>query len=148
MKNRFIKTTLTLLIISMIPVLSGFCIFQLSPNNSGVSMAQAATIDNVANTVSNEFNTCEDEQPTENDSNQPLPAPANHNQNSLLACCIDGRHNGVASIIQSVESGLSTPVAFFPQYHLEIPSPRITYIYNPDIYPLALVLIKTTVLRL
>lgn len=149
MKKRFTKTILILLVISMIPMLSGFCIFQLSPNNfTGFSVAQAATIDSVANTASNDSNACGEEQPTKNDSKQPLPTPVSHNQNSLLACCIDGSHNGVASIIQSVESGLSIPVAFFPQYQIEIPSPQITHIYNPDISPPALALIKTTVLRL
>lgn len=149
MKNRFTKTILTLLVIGMIPMLSGFCIFQLSPSNlMGVSVAQAATINNIAGAVSNNSNSCGEEQPTENDSKQPLPTPVNHNQNSLLACCIDGSHTGVASIIQSVESGLSIPVAFSPQYQLEIPSPQITYFYNPDIALPALALIKTTVLRL
>lgn len=149
MKNRFTKTILTLLAISMVSMFSGFCIFQLSPNNFiGAGVAQAATIDNVANAVSNDSNACGEEQSTENNSKQPESTPISHNQNSLLACCVDGSHNGVVSIIQSVESWLSIPVAFFPQYQLELPSPQITYIYNPGISPPTLAIVKTTVLRL
>ena len=123
MKIRFKKTILILTIISMIPMFSGFCIFQLNPGNlTGINVAQAAVTDTSSNNISSDASDCGGEQTTEKNSKQSLPVPANHNQNSLLACCIDGSHKGVASIIQSVESGVSIPVVFLPHYQITLPS--------------------------
>ena len=126
-------------------MLSGFCMFQLSPSNfMGISVVQAVTINNASGIASNNHNPCAGEQSAENGSK---PAPADHNQNSLMFCCATS-HNGIISTIQSIKSGLSIPIVFFPQYQLEISSPRIAYIYSPNIPPPALALIKTIVLRL
>jgi len=149
MKNRFTKIILIILVISIIPMLSGFCIFRLSSINLiKIDVAQAAGVDHNINNILNDVNPCGGGQPTDQDSRPALPISTNHNQSSFLPCCIDSGHNGLASIIQSVESGLSTPVALFPQNQPKISSPQIVFIYNSIISPPKLALIKTTVLRL
>jgi len=149
MKNRLTKTILTLLVISIIPMLSGFCIFQLSANSlMKINVAQTTAIGNSHSNIINNVSLCEGERPTENDSKQTLPASTNHKQKPLLLCCIGGSHSGDASVQTINESGISIPVAFLPQTQHKILSPRIAFAYNPNISPPTLSFIKTTVLRL
>ncbi len=149
MKNRFTKTIPALLMTSVIFMFSGFCMLQLSSSNFiGVNVAQAATFDSVIDTTSSNPSSCGEEQPAKNSLDQTATTPANHNQSSPMVCCVDGSHRGVVSIIQSSESGVSIPVAFFPQNQFEIFSPQIAYTYSPDTSPPNPDLIKTTVLRL
>lgn len=149
MKIRFKKTILSLTIISMLPMLSGFCIFQLTPGNlTGINIAQAAATNTNSNNISSDDSSCGGEQATEQDSKQALPTTTNHDQNSLLPCCIDGSHNGVASIFQSFESSVSIPVAFLSQHQITISAPQAFLVINPILPPPAIALIKTTILRL
>ena len=52
MKNRFTKIILIILVISIIPMLSGFCIFRLSSINLiKIDVAQAAGVDHNINNI-------------------------------------------------------------------------------------------------
>lgn len=133
MKSRFTKTILVYLVISLISMVCGFCIFPK------INMAETAVVDHG----------CGGAQLMEKDSTQQtLSGSTNHDQPSLLPCCIDGRHAGVISVIQSVESGQSISIAFLPQNQLVIPFPRIVFTGNTSLSPPNFSLIKSTVLRL
>ena len=149
MKFSFTKITLSLLIVSVLSMLSGFCIFQPKLNSlMGINIAQAAVADYNSSDTSNSGNSCDKTQPTEKTQSS-LSMSSGHVQNSLLPCCTSSGHSITASTIKSIDSDLSVPVAFLPiQHQVFISSPQTFPIHNP-IFPLtALVSTKITVLRL
>lgn len=153
MKNCFTKVIFALLIISMIPMLGGFCVFQFSLFHPiKINEAQAATISSNSgdvNNVAGHADSCGAGQQADNNPVQASASvPASHGKtNSLLPCCVDGGHSIISSI-QPVKLFNSVPV-IIPQEKTPILSePQIIFASNQNISPPSLSITKTVILRL
>lgn len=154
MRNHFIKTIFTTLMIVTIPMLSGFCIFQFDFSQPfKINTAQAATFNEQVDNIINDSESCGDniEKQSEDVSakNQTLSIKADYgNQNTFLRCCIDKSHNRISSIIRSVDNLPSVSVAVFQEKTLVLPEPKIIFLDNLKLSAPTLSIIKMTVLRL
>jgi hypothetical protein len=126
MKKIFNKIAVIALIIFIFPLISGFCLHDLTishpvSNNSNLGACQSVN-------------------------NNTLPTKQN---NSILPCCAENGHAGTTANYQATES-IGEPI--FLTYFLAEQIPLIiaspTIYNNPIISPPKLLALKTTVLRL
>lgn len=138
------KTVLVLLVVSLLSLLGGFCVFQTNPDNPADSAIAETHLGNLLVAA----DTCGEEGVAEKKPIQTSPTPANQNQKSLLPCCLDNNHNGLTGIVQSIQSGPSVSMFFLLQPQITIPASQIFIMGNFVLPSFTLASIKTTVLLL
>jgi hypothetical protein len=147
MKKYFGKITAVILLTTILPMASGFCLMFLLSSVIKVDVAQAVSYDNNTRLITDN-STCSGEQSDEPASDFLMSTSSANHHNSLLPCCLDGSHSGTTAFYQFSELNKqlsATSLAVNPSL---IAVFKNTFYNTQIISPPKLSAVKTIILRL
>ncbi len=152
MKKYFINTIFILLMVSLVSLLSGVCVFQFSTTvlaQNDLSQTMGIESDEVNPTITPRSDDCGGISLTETvvvDLTQ--QSETNHHPDTMATCCIGSSHEAMARLLQSGESSRFFPVFLLAKEQLVIQDLSVSSISDRVIPQLTLLSTQTTVLRL
>ncbi len=150
MKKYLFKIIPIFLAIVIFPMASGLCFQNFFDSMLEIKGAVAATIEyRTSDTQISELDVCDNE--TNNfqaAADFDYQAPVTDSHNTLLPCCFDGEHPGLAILSQSLTFDKVTVLATLVFEQKFSQNLKIVSYHNPIIAPPELSMVKATTLRL